>query len=376
MAYFFAKEIRRTQKCPVGVLNGSWGGTPIQIWMSLDAFRKDPPITKSLDLWNKAVEDYQKVKANPQLVADYQRDLKQWQAEVAPSYNAAMKKYNDDKAAGKPVGPKPTPSRPEPINPDPMAIPSPSRRPHTPTVAFNAMIAPLAPYGLKGALWYQGEENGSVGLEYRVLLPRMIENWRGVWGEGDFPFLIVQLPCNGPDSTPVAGSGWPYLREAQLMALSVPRTAMAVTIDIGDPANVHPKDKLDVGLRLALAARKLAYGEAVTGCGPLYKSSTVEGTKMRIQFTETGGGLIIGQSPWLAPGVQPLPKDRLIGFYIAGEDRQWVEAEAAIDGDSVVVSGPRVAHPAAVRYAWANSPRCNLYNKECLPASPFRTDSW
>lgn len=377
VGYFFAREIQKDQKKPVAILHGSWGGTPVQTWMSVEAVKKAPPIAKTLGEWEAAVEQHQKVQANPQLETDYQRDLKQWQAEVEPGFDAVFKAYNAAKAAGSPVGPKPTPSRPEPVNPDPMGMPNPSSRPHTLGISFNAMIAPMIPYAIRGVIWYQGEENGSTGLEYRALFPRLIEDWRRRWDEDDFPFLFVQLPCNGPDPTPVAGSGWPWTREAQFMTLEKePRTGMAITIDIGDPANVHPKDKVDVGHRLALLARKIAYGEELVASGPLYKDYTVEGEKVRINFTNTGGGLIIAQAPWRPPQVAPLPTDRLIGFFIAGEDKSWVEADAQIEGDSVMVSSPKVTKPVAVRYAWANSPRCNLYNKEHLPASPFRTDDW
>lgn len=380
VAYFFAREIRRDQKCPVAVMQVPWGGTDIETWISLAGLRQNPPLTNTLARWDKAVEASQKIQANPQLVADYEKDLNQWQAEVAPAYNAAVRQYNEDKPAGKTVGDKPQPARPEPSNPDPMGMPSPSRRPRTPTVNFNGMIAPLVPYALRGVIWYQGENNGGRGLEYRELFPRLIEDWRGQWkksGGSEFPFLFVQLPCNGADSTPVAEKGWPWLREAQLMTLKVPYTGMAITIDVGDPDNVHPADKLDVGLRLSLVAKKLVYREPVIASGPLYKDFKTESDgKIRIHFSETGSGLTIGQSPWCAPGVKPFPHDKLIGFYLAAADKKWFEAEARIDGDSVWVSSPQVPYPVAVRYGWANSPRCNLYNKEGLPASPFRTDSW
>ena len=383
VAYFFAQEIRRDQKVPVAVLQAPWGGTDIETWISLAGLEQNPPLQKTLDRWNKAVADYEKIKANPSLVADYEMDLKQWQKEVAPAYDAATKKYNADKAAGKEVGPKPQPSRPEPTNPDPMGMPSPSRRPSTPTVNFNAMIAPLVPFAIRGAIWYQGENNGSRGLEYRELFPRLIEDWRNQWkqsggaAEREFPFLFVQLPCNGSDSMPVAEQGWPWLREAQRMTLKVPRTGMAITIDVGDPNNVHPADKIDVGQRLALLAKKMVYGENVVASGPLFQNCKIEaGGRIRIRFSETGGGLTSGQQPWCAQGVKPFPKDKLIGFYLAGDDKKWAEANASIDGDSVVVSSAQIPNPVAVRYGWASSPRCNLYNKEGLPASPFRTDDW
>ncbi len=381
VAYFFAQELRQEQKCPVAILCGAWGGTSIFTWTSLEGLKMNPPITKYLGQWDKAVAQYQKVQANPQIVADYKTDLKKWQTEEGSVYAAKLKEYNETESKGKPMGEKPKPSRPEPVSPDPMGMPGPSKRPSTPTVSFNGMIAPLIPYAMRGVLWYQGEIDGSIGLEYRALMPRLIEDWRSQWKQpgdaGNFPFLFVQLPNCGIDKTPVATAGWAWVREAQLMALKSPRTGMAVTIDIGDPKNVHPGDKIDVGKRLALAARKVAYGEKIVASGPLYQDSAVEaGGKVRLRFTETGSGLAIGQSPWYAKGVEPYPKDKLIGFFIAGDDKNWVEADARIDGNSVVVSSPAVAKPAAVRYGWALSPRCNLYNKEGLPASPFRTDSW
>ena len=375
VAWFFARELRQTQKCPVGVIAAPWGGTPIETWIGLDAIRLDPPLTRLQEQWNKAMEQHQKVLGDPKLAENYAAELKAWKKEVEPAFNAENRAYNTAKAAGKAVGPKPQPSRPEPTNPDPMGAPSPSKRPGVPAISFNAMIAPLAPYTLRGAIWYQGEANGSAGLEYRTLLPRLIQNWRAHWGS-EFSFLFVQLPCNGPDKLPVAEAGWPWLREAQLMALREPRTSMAVTIDVGNPNDVHPNDKLDVGHRLALLARRDVYGEKIVAQGPLFRGSEVETNSIRVHFTDTGTGLTAAQAPWRAPGVEPLPTDRLIGFFIAGEDRNWVEAEAKIEGDAVVVSSANVPHPAAVRYGWANSPRCNLYNREGLPASPFRTDAW
>ena len=380
VAYFFAQEIRRDQKVPVAVLQAPWGGTDIETWISLAGLKQNPALNNPLGRWEKALAEYEKVKANPELVANYEKDLKVWQKEVQPAYDVVLKKYNADKDAGKAVGPKPQPERPEPSNPDPMGTPSPSRRPSTPTVNFNGMIAPLVPYAIRGVIWYQGENNGARGLEYRELFPRLIEDWRSQWinnGGADFPFLFVQLPCNGKDTTPVAENGWPWLREAQLLALQkTPRTGMAITIDVGDPNNVHPADKIDVGHRLALVAKKMVYGENVVASGPLFQKMEIVAGKVRVQFTETGSGLAAGQQPWCARGVTPFPKDKLIGFFLAGEDKKWFEAEATVDGDSVVLTSAQVPKPVAVRYGWANSPRGNLYNREGLPASPFRTDDW
>lgn len=376
VAYFFARDLRAQLKCPVGVLTAPWGGTSIQTWISLPGITQDPPLAKFVKQWEDALVQHKKALAEPALTTTYQADLKKWNDEVAPAFNAAMKEYNAAKAAGKDVGPKPQPARPEPTNPDPIGMPSPSKRPSVPTVNFNGMIAPLVPYAVRGFLWYQGEANGSGGLEYRTLMPRLIADWRSHWNQAEVPpFLFVQLPSNGPDTTPVAAQGWPWVREAQLMSLSVPRTGMAITIDVGNPRDVHPSGKEPVGQRLALVARKVAYGESLVASGPLYQSFAQEaGGKVRLSFTEIGGGLTIGQSPWYAAGVEPYPSDRLIGFFIAGADKKWVAAEAVIDGATVVVSSPEVPQPTAVRYGWANSPRCNLFNQEGLPASPFRTD--
>ena len=379
VAYFFAAELRKTQKCPVAVLHASWGGTSIETWISLIGLKQSPAITKMVDLWEKAVVKYAEIKANPKLVSDYEAELKRYQSEIAPVYSATMKLYNDSVAKGMTVGKKPQPSSPEPSNPDPMGMPSPSKRPSTPTVNFNGMIAPLIPYAMRGVIWYQGENDGGKGFDYRTLMPRLVEDWRKLWNQpadaAQFPFLWVQLPSNGADKNPVAESGWPFLREAQLMSLRLPKTGMAITIDVGDPKNVHPADKFDVGQRLSLVARKVAYGEKIVASGPLYQDFKIEKEgKIRLTFKETGSGLVIGQSPWYAPTVTPFPKDKLIGFFIAGSDKKWVEADAQIDGNSVIVSSQQVANPVAVRYGWANSPRCNLYNKEGLPASPFRTD--
>ena len=167
-----------------------------------------------------------------------------------------------------------------------------------------------------------------------------------------------------------------YLREAQTMALKLPRTGMAIGIDVGDPASPHPADKSNVGKRLALLARKIVYGENIVSSGPLYDSFAIAGNAIQLKFREMGSGIIIGQTPWRAPNVEQWPTDKLIGFYIAGADKKWVEADAQIEGASVIVSSAQVAAPEAVRYAWASSPRANLYNKEGLPASPFRTDDW
>jgi sialate O-acetylesterase len=223
-----------------------------------------------------------------------------------------------------------------------------------PTVLYNGMIEPLAPYAIRGATFYQGEANAGRAVQYRTLLPAMIADWRRRWGQGDFPFLFVQI-------APYRGQG-PEIREAQLIAWkNTPNTAMAVTIDVGDADDIHPANKEPVGERLALAARALAYAEPIEYSGPVFDSMRVQGGRAVLTFTHHGGGLV-------APGGE------LIGFTIAGADGVFHLANARIDGETVVVSSPAVTAPTTVRYGWENVPAGNLFNRTGLPASPFRSD--
>jgi sialate O-acetylesterase len=238
-----------------------------------------------------------------------------------------------------------------------------ARGANTVTVLYNGMIAPLLPCGIKGAIWYQGESNSGRPLQYRTLLPTMIEDWRSRFGVGKFPFFIVQLANFTRVQTQPAEGGWALLREAQLLtALKDPMAGLAVITDIGDARDIHPKDKQGVGRRLALSALAIAYGRDLVHSGPVYRGMNVEGGKVRLAFDHVGGGLV-------AKG-----DTKLKGFAIAGEDKEFVWADAVIDGKTVVVSSPKVAKPAAVRYNWASNPIGNLFNKEGLPASSFRTD--
>ncbi len=252
--------------------------------------------------------------------------------------------------------------------------------PATPTFLFNGMIHPLIPFAIKGVIWYQGESNAQTldtSIEYQTLLPAMIVDWRTRWGQGDFPFLLVQLPnIVKSQKTPGKLSTWAVLRESQSKTLSLPHTGMSVSIDIGGA--LHPPDKADIGVRLALVARRVAYGENLVSSGPVYDAMKIEGNKIRVTFRpdSVGSGLVISGPPWIDPKVIPVSKAELEGFAIAGEDKNWINAEATIDGNTVLVSSSQVTNPVAVRYAWADNPACNLYNKEGLPAPPFRTDTW
>lgn len=232
---------------------------------------------------------------------------------------------------------------------------------NSPTVLYNAMLAPLVPFAIRGAIWYQGESNAGRAYQYRTLFPIMIRDWRRAWGH-DFPFYFVQLANWRPRKDQPDDSDWAELREAQFMTLREPQTGMAVAIDIGGE-DLHPRNKLDVGHRLAQWALAGVYDEKVVPSGPLFEGFKIEGDKVRIKFKH-------------AVGLKANDGGAVKGFAIAGADRKFVWADARIDGDTVVVWSPAVSQPVAVRYGWADNPAVNLYNKSGLPASPFRTDDW
>jgi sialate O-acetylesterase len=240
--------------------------------------------------------------------------------------------------------------------------PAQSNSPNRPTLIYNAMINPILPYTIKGVIWYQGESNADRATQYRQLFPLLINDWRQKWNEGDFPFYFVQIANYSATDQPPAAD-WPALRDAQLSALSVPHTGMAVTIDIGDANRIHPQNKQETGRRLALIALAKTYNENIPYSGPLYKSHVINGNKIELEFTHTDHRL-------LTKG------DTLKGFTVAGADKKFYPANAVIAGNKVIVNSSNVANPVAVRYAWANNPLCNLYNGANLPASPFRTDDW
>lgn len=242
--------------------------------------------------------------------------------------------------------------------PDPLG-------PNRPAGLFNGMISPLIPFAFKGVIWYQGENNAYRPWEYRTLLAGLIRDWRQVWGAGDFPFLFVQLPEFEAGRSGAAEDAWAEIREAQAATLRLPATGMAVALGLGDPGDIHPARKEEVGRRLFLAARKVAYGEQVSATGPVYRpgSARAEGGAMRLEFDGAEKGLVARDGT-------------LRGFEIAGPDRRFHPAEARIEGNAVIVRSDGVAEPAAVRYAWSNCPEASLFGGDGLPASPFRTDDW
>jgi sialate O-acetylesterase len=329
VAYFFAVNLQKALNVPIGIIHTSWGGTPVQSWTDRQSLVDAPALKPMADAIDGQFAAFSK---------DLAASLHDW----LPAYEKAV-------AAGR---------QPPLAPPIPLSQPGPG----TPTGLYNAMIAPLIPYGIAGAIWYQGESNAGNAPLYRTQFPAMIKGWRRLWGQGDFPFFWVQLANFMQVKPEPSESGWAELREAQTMTLALPRTGMATIIDLGEAGNIHPTNKQDVGLRLALAAEKVAYGMEVVYSGPLYAGMKVEGDKVIISFTNVDGGLE-------ARGGEPLK-----GFAVCGEDKKYVWADARIEGETVVVSSPQVPKPVAVRYAWADNPICNLYNKAGLPAVPFRTD--
>ena len=378
VGYFFGKELREHLNEPIGLIGTYWGGSTAQAWTSLSGLQKDPPFTRYLDLYKKNAADFDKLNDHyTEREAAYTDALKQWtDAGNKPAFDAWNIAMRAAQKNHQPIPPQTFP--PKPVEP---VLPGGDQK--APANLYNGMIAPLLPYAIKGVIWYQGEYNTDDPMEYYDLFPRLITDWREKWGQGDFPFLFVQLPSlflNKPEFLrKIDSDGWDIVREAQAKALALPNTGMAVTLDVG--GGLHPVDKLDVGKRLSLVARHQVYGENLVSSGPMYQSMSADATKITIAFTQVNGGLTIGLSPFPDPnasqGVQP--KDKLAGFSIAGADKKWVEADAQINGDKVVVSSPQVPSPAAVRYGWGSGRfdgECNLYNKDGFPAAPFRTDDW
>jgi len=331
VAYFFGRELYQKLGVPVGLINTSWGGTPAEAWTKMEILKSDPDYQPILERFKQAVATY------PQAMKKYEEAVAKWKEEV--------KKAQAEK--------KPVPHRPwEPLGPG---------HSHSPAGLYNGMIAPLIPFSIRGAIWYQGESNVGRAYQYRKLFPAMIRNWRDDWGQGDFTFLFVQI---APWRMYSDNGSFSELQESQLLTLkSVKNTGMVVTTDIGNLDDIHPHNKQDVGKRLALWALSVAYGKAGVYSGPIYKSMQGEGNKIRLYFDHAVDGLVNRGGP-------------LTFFTIAGEDKNFVRAQAVIDGKTVVVSSEQVPHPVAVRFAWTKDAEPNLFNKDGLPASPFRTDDW
>jgi sialate O-acetylesterase len=320
VAWYFAREVEQREHVPVGVIDSTWGGTLAEAWTRMEALGEDAALAPVFVEWGKMTE-----REETALLRDKDE----------------QRQRDEAKAAGTPA---------------PQFPWHPQLKSWGPGMLWNGMIAPLTPFPICGVIWYQGESNSALARAplYKRVFSTMIEDWRHEWGVGDFPFLFVQISSfksNGSE-------GWAELREQQLKTLELRNTAMAVTIDIGNPDDVHPKDKLDVGQRLALAARALAYGEDVSYSGPMFRQATPEGSAIRVWFDHHAKGLVAKDGD-------------LTGFEVAGMDGKFVPATAKIDGNTVVVTSDTVTEPRFVRYGWANVPQCNLFNGAGLPASPF-----
>ncbi len=308
VGYFFARELYRKLKIPIGLLHSSWGGTMVETWISRHGFENSDhfaPVIAGIPM---------------------------------PDIDSLSE-------AGVSVGPN-----------------------RYPSLLFNAMIHPVLQLPIRGVIWYQGETNARRAYEYRTSFPLLIEDWRNHWQQGDFPFYFVQLSSfkadNGNSSK---GSTWAELREAQALTLRVPNTGMAVTTDIGDANDIHPRNKQDVGKRLAASALHFTYREPGVHTGPTYETMKIDGEKATILFSQTGTGLMVKHDKY----------GYIRGFEIAGADRKFYYARAVREGHRVVVQADEVKEPVAVRYAWADDAgEANLYNKEGFPAAPFRTDQW
>jgi sialate O-acetylesterase len=338
-AYFFGRELQTAINVPVGLIVRAVGGTPIEYWTPGQDVLTIPYAKRAHAKYD-----------DPKLLAE--------DAALKKKFDAEMNIWRKARAAGNKDLKRPVRERAHfgrDFDPSEFELYSGDK----PGSLFRRLIEPVAGYGIRGAVWYQGERNArdrENAQRYKYNLPVMITSWRRLWKQGDFPFLYVQLPN-------YKNEAWPYMRESMLHCLKVTNTGMAVTIDIGEENNIHPKNKQDVGKRLALCARQTVYGENIHGQSPLFSLMKIAGNTAVLFFSHTGSGLV-------AKG------GTLNGFTIAGRDREFVPAAAVLKGNAVLVTSPAVDNPVAVRYGWDANPACTLYSREGLPASPFRTDNW
>lgn len=329
VGFFFADELQRTTKVPIGIIDANLGGSPIEAWLPKDLVQKIHPA--SITAFEKFKDQLEKKSADG---------------------DAKSKRIMDN------------------ILKPPGAL-------------YNGMIVPLQRFPIRGFIWYQGESNAREPGAYSKFFPTLIQTWRAGWGQGNLPFLFVQLPGYGMHDKGEE-TGWAWQREAQSKGLTEPKTAMAVTLDCGEYNNLHPENKEPIGRRLAALARSLA-GESLPARSPSFKAVKIEGNKAVVTFDHVGGGLetrelVLNRQHNFRPRTDPqayrIPADQLSGFSICGADKVFVPAEATLSGNEVTVSSPKVSQPIAVRYAWSNFPLANLFSKDGLPAEPFRTDDF
>lgn len=329
-AYFFGRELHRELKVPVGLINSSVGGTAIESWTDLEVLQKDAELKPILDDWENRSAAYNAAGAQLQ-------------------YERALAKWKDKAAAARTQG-TPVPRRPQ------APVPPRQDRNH-PGNLFNGKIAPLLPFAIRGVIWYQGENNTrpETAELYHELLTLLITDWRIRWGEPELPFAWVQLPnFTAPESR-----NWPAVRAGMLETLEQPHTGMAIALDIGDPKDIHPKNKQEIGRRLSLWALHDIYGKDVVPSGPIPIGAVREGQSLEVRFKYADGGLQL--------------RGEHAGFEVAGADGDWKPAEARVENDTLTLSSPDVERPVAARYAWSNNPTAVLFNEAGLPATPFRT---
>lgn len=337
VGYFFGRQLHLALGVPVGLINDAWGGSACEAWIRRDVLAADPKFALMLKRWEQIEKDY------PRTKAEYDSKMAEWKL-------AADKA----RAEGK------RPSRP-PQNPEGMMTGN-----FRPGNIYNGVLKPTIGYGIRGVIWYQGESNAGKAYQYRDLFPLMIKSWRDEWGQGDFSFYWVQLADFLPESAEPQKSAWAELREAQTMTMArLPKTGEAVIIDLGEAQDIHPRNKQDVANRLARWALARDYGLKISYQSPTYQSMEKQGSKVVLKFDHVGRGL------------KPNDIPQVRGFAIAGSDQKFVNAQAKIVGPATIeVWSDKVPEPAAVRYAWANNPVCNVYSSEGLPLTPFRTDDW
>ncbi len=308
VGYYFGVELNQYLGQPIGLIKTAWGGTPVEAWTPMDALENEPAAADML-------ETYQKFQKDPESMKD---------SKGRPIYREKMQK--------------------------------------APSWLYNAMVHPFIPYAIEGVIWYQGEANAGKPDEYKATFPLMIESWRARWGQGDFPFLYVELAGFRKQQSEPSEGGWANIREAQAEALTLPNTGVATAVDVGMQKDIHPKDKETVGKRLALAAQGLVYGKEGITQSPRLKNYKIEGDRVVLNFFDAGQGL------------HYTPVDGKSGFAIRGAEGDWHWADTQVDGGTITVSSPEVSQPVAVRYAWASFPYNTVYNNMGLPLLPFRTD--
>jgi len=340
VGYYFGRQLQETLKVPVGLIDDAWGGSACEAWIPRKTLESDPKYAALMEQWKntEATFDFEKEKAA------YQKRLEKWKVDSAEA-----------RKAGKPV-----PQAPR----GPNNVLTGNSRPGN---IYNGVLRPTVGYGIRGAIWYQGESNAGRAYQYRDLFPLMISTWRDLWGQGEFSFYWVQLADFQAEKTEPGDSAWAELREAQTMTMSkLKNTGEAVIIDLGEGRDIHPRKKLEVGLRLARWALAKDYGIKVPYHSPQYKSVEFKDDKALLTFDHVGG-----------TGLYTFDVNEPIGFTIAGDDKMFVTANARILGpDKIEVWSDKVKQPTSVRYAWADNPICNVTSKEDLPLTPFRTDDW